>query len=355
MTDVSSPPSVSQAAAELHRRAVVVDSHNDLIELVDLHERRGRADYFALGMLPQLRAGGVDVQVLPIWTAPEHLPEGGLRRILRLLERAHRLAERHPQDVRVGLTGEEIDRTVAEGLVAFILALEGVEAVGRDVELLQTMARLGVRVVSLTHFERTQLGDGSSEEAAGSRLTTAGVAAVALLEELGVVVDVSHLSAAGTAHVLELARRPVIASHSSCRALVDHHRNLSDEHLKGVAATGGVVGINFYPWFVHDEAPSMDSIVDHVRHAADVAGVDHVGIGPDFMKELEDTMFPGQEVLFEGKDSKFTIPGMEGPADLPRFTEALLARDLSEEDVARILGGNYLRVFREVLGQPLPA
>jgi membrane dipeptidase len=272
MTEVSSLPEVSGAAAELHRRAVVVDSHNDLIELVDLHERRGQADYFASGMLPQLRAGGVDVQVLPIWTAPEHLPEGGLRRILRLLELSHRLAERHSEDVSIVRTGEDIDRTVAEGRIAIVLALEGVEAVGRDVELLQTMVRLGVRVVSLTHFERTQLGDGSGEDDAGSRLTAAGIAAVALLEELGVVVDVSHLSAAGTGHVLELARRPLIASHSSCRALVEHHRNLSDEHLKGVAATGGVVGINFYPWFVHDDAPTMDSIVEHVLHAVDVAG-----------------------------------------------------------------------------------
>jgi membrane dipeptidase len=344
---------VSAEAAALHRLAVVVDSHNDLMELVDLHEGRGQADYFASAMLPQLRAGGVDVQVLPIWTAPEYLPEGGLRRILRLVERANRLAARHPDDIRVALTGADVDQAVAEGRIAIVLALEGVEAIGRDVELLQTMARLGVRVVSLTHFERTQLGDGSREEAAGGRLTEAGVAALAVLEELGVVVDVSHLSAAGTEHVLALARRPVIASHSSCRALLDHHRNLSDDHLSRVAAAGGVVGVNFYPWFVDEENPTLDRVVDHIVHAVEVAGIDHVGIGPDFMKEIDDTFYPGQKVLFEGKDAKATIPGMEGPADLPRLTEALLHRNLSEEEITKVLGANYLRVFREVMGRPL--
>jgi membrane dipeptidase len=126
-------------------------------------------------------------------------------------------------------------------------------------------------MVSFTHFGRTGLADGSAEDAAGSRLTAAGVDAVHLLEELAVLIDVSHLSAAGTDHVLELATRPVVASHSSAHALCAHHRNLTDERLKGIAATGGVVGVNFFFGFIDPDNPSVERLVDHVEHVAGVA------------------------------------------------------------------------------------
>ena len=123
-----------------------------------------------------------------------------------------------------------------------------------SVELLSTLHRLGVRVASIAHWGRTPLADGSGEDATGSRLTAAGVAALREMERLGIVFDISHLGASGVAHVLELATRPVIATHSSARALRDHHRNLTDEQLRGVAATGGVVCVNFFAGFLSERS-----------------------------------------------------------------------------------------------------
>jgi len=231
-----------------------------------------------------------------------------------------------------------------------VLALEGCEAIGTDVELLRTFARLGVRMVSFTHFGRTALADGSAEESAGSRLTAAGVAAVQLLEELSVLVDVSHLSAAGTDHVLSLATRPVVASHSSAYALCEHHRNLTDERLKGIASTGGVVGVNFFYGFIDPAAPTVERLVDHIEHVAGVAGIDHVGLGPDFVKEVFEQLTPPAIPLdFDGLDGRRTIEGLDGPAGLPLVTGEMLRRGWPEADIRKVLGDNWLRVFRSAL------
>src|SRR5207248_553464 len=182
-------------ADQLHRDAVVVDTHNDLLMLVSRRPRTRQAAYFRDHWLPQLRAGGVDVQVLPVFIDDDFRPEGAMRQTLRMIEAAHRVAEGNPGQVRLCLSGDDIDAAVAAGKTALVLALEGCEAIGSTVELLRTLTRLGVRMASFTHFGRTALADGSAEDEAGSRLTSAGVAAVALLEELGVLIDVSHLSA----------------------------------------------------------------------------------------------------------------------------------------------------------------
>jgi membrane dipeptidase len=224
------------------------------------------------------------------------------------------------------------------------------------VELLRSLSRLGVRMASFTHFGRTALADGSAEDAAGSRLTAAGVAALALMEELGILVDVSHLSAAGTDHVLSLARRPVVASHSSAYELCAHHRNLTDERLKGIAATGGVVGVNFFYGFVDPGDPTVERLVDHMEHIASVAGIDHVGLGPDFVKEVFEQLTPPATgpVDFDGLDGSRVIPGLDGPAGLPLVTAELCRRGWPEADVRKVLGDNWLRVLRATLGAPLP-
>lgn len=338
---------------DLHQRAVVVDCHNDLIVLVAHHKAHGRTSYFKDHWLPELRRGGVDVQVIPVFVDDVYRPEKGLREALLLIETLHEVVEANPDDVGLCLNGEEIDQTVAEGKIALVLALEGAEHVGTDVELFSMFFRLGVRIASFTHFGRTMLADGSAEDAAGSRLTQAGVAAVELMQHIGMLVDVSHLSRAGTEHVLEITRRPVIASHSSARALRDHHRNLTDDLLKEIAGTGGVVGVNFFPWFVHDSAPTLDHIVDHIEHIASVAGIDHVGLGPDFVKEYYETQYPNEDVTFEGKSVKTTPAGTVGSSrDFPLVTEQLEARGFSESDIIKVLGENFLRVFRSELAKP---
>ena len=338
----------------LHGDAVVVDTHNDLLMSVSSRPVAEWSTFFRRQWLPQLRDGGVDVQVLPVYIDEQFQPEGSLRQTLRMIEAGHRIAEGNADAVTLCRTGAEIDAAVAAGSIALVLALEGAPGIDTDIELLQTMQRLGVQIVSFVHFVRTALADGSGEDAARSRLTRAGVEGFALLEELGVIFDVSHLGAGGVEHALELARRPVMATHSSARTLRDHHRNLTDDQLRGIAATGGVVCVNFFPGFLSDGQATLDDLVDHIEHVAAVAGPDAVGIGPDFIKELMDEEYPlVEELIIEGVDGKAVLPGLEGPRGLPLVTDALLARGFDKDHVLAILGGNTMRLFRQHLGVPL--
>jgi membrane dipeptidase len=338
---------------DLHHDAVVVDCHNDLILLVARKRALGDHRYFRDHVVPALRAGGVDVQVVPIFMEGEYAAEGALRRTLQLIEYVHQEAAANRDAVALCLTGAEVDETVADGRIALVLALEGCEGVGKQTELLGTMFRLGVRIASFTHFGRTLLADGSGEDGTGGRLTGAGVCAVREMERLGILVDVSHLSESGTRHVLEIATRPVIASHSSARVLRDHHRNLTDDQVRAIAATGGVIGINFFPAFVDVIHPTLDRVVDHIEHIAAVAGIEHVGIGPDFIKEYYDEVYPQYPTLkVQGLDAKTPIEGLTGPQDLPVLTEALRRRGVTDADARKILGENFLRVFRSELGIP---
>ncbi len=330
-------------------KVFATDGHNDLILLVDHHRTNGNPDYFRTGFIPQLREGGVGFVVAPIFVDLEYSPEGSLRRSLWLTELLLEEIEKNSDQVALCLTGEDLDAAIDADKIAFVIALEGCEQIGRDVEFLQTFFRLGVRTAMFTHFGRTLLADGSAEDEAGSRLTAAGVEAVKLMEELGMLVDVSHLNMAGTDHTLEIATRTVIASHSSARSLCDAHRNLTDERLKAIAATGGVIGINFFPLFVDAENHTLDRLIDHIEHVASVAGIDHVGLGPDFMREIADTYMPE----FQGINIGQVLDGTTGtPRDFPIVADALLKRGFSDDDVAKILGQNFLRVFKAEIGIP---
>ena len=134
---------------------------------------------------------------------------------------------------------------------------------------------------------------------------------------------------------------------------MEHHRNLADELVKGIAATGGVVGVNFFPGFIDPERPTVDRIVDHIEHLISLAGADHVGLGPDFVRELFEELYADQpDLRVMGLDPRATIEGLEGPNDLPVLTEVMLSRGLPEPVVRKLLGDNFLRVFREVMGVP---
>jgi membrane dipeptidase len=206
-------------------------------------------------------------------------------------------------------------------------------------------------MASFTHFGRTALADGSGEDGTGGRLTRAGIDALALMQSIGMLVDISHLSASCVDHVLELSTRPVIASHSSAFSLCGHHRNLTDERLKGIATSGGVIGVNFFHGFIDAADPTVARVVDHIEHIASTAGIDHVGLGPDFIKEvLDETLLPGDSHLIEGLDATHCIPGLEGPAGLPLITAEMVARGWPEDDIRKVLGGNWLRVLRAEIG-----
>ena len=198
---------------------------------------------------------------------------------------------------------------------------------------------------------RALLAEGSADEESGSRLPAAGVRAVAELERLGILLDVSHLAAPSVDHVLDLSTKTVVATHSCARALRDHHRNLSDEHLRGIAATGGVIGMNVLPTFVHETEATLDRVIDHIEHIGEVAGADHVGLGPDFLREYMDALYPQYDefLRFGGVDLKRIVPGLARERDLPNLTERLVERGWAEADVRKVLGENWLRVFRESL------
>ena len=326
--------------------AYVTDAHNDLLMLVQ--HFGGDRDYFSRNWLPQLRAGEVATQVLPVYVDEQWLPELALRQTLRLIETALTTVDSCP-DLMLCLQPGDATKALADGRIGIILALEGCPAVGPDPDLLRTFFRLGVRVASLTHFGRNSLADGSAEDGTGGRLTRAGVSAVRLMQDIGMLVDVSHLSLAGTRHVLEITQAPVLATHSSCRALREHHRNLPDAELRAIAATGGVIGINFFPLFVSAGQAAIGDVIDHIEHAVTVAGVDHVGLGPDFTREIAEVLYGGAHVI-EGCDMAAVVPGLAGPADLPAVATELANRGFRPADIAAVMGGNLRRLFNESLG-----
>ncbi|MEW9521358.1 dipeptidase [Streptomyces tubercidicus] len=336
----------------LHHRAVVADAHNDLLMAVAARPPERWGSYFRDRWLPQLRAGGIDIQVLPVFIEDQYRPEGALRQTLRMIECGHVLAEANADQVALCLDGADIDRALAADKIAIVLALESAPGIDASVELFSTVFRLGVRIASIAHLGRTPLADGSREDATGSRLTSPGVRALREMERLGMLFDISHLGASGVAHVLELAERPLIATHSCARALLDHHRNLTDDQIRGVADTGGVVCVNFIPEFLTDDVAKVgiDQVVDHIEHVVSVAGTDHVGLGSDFLREVVADIKPPCCEEANGELPPLDFPGLEGPADMPRITEALVVRGMPEEDVLKILGGNLRRLMSDHMG-----
>ena len=325
----------------------MADCHNDLL-LACLHRReRGAADPFGDDWLPGLRAGGVALQVLPIFTEEQFIGEGALRRTLEVLELAREIAAVHSHDVGIVETAGELDRVIGGGRIALLLALEGAEPIGSSLSMLDTMWRLGVRMASLTWNRRTMLADGVGETDTGGRLTSLGVEAVREMEHLGMVVDVSHLSAHGLAHLADVAVAPFVASHSSCRALCDHPRNLTDEQMRLVSGSGGFVAINAFGRFVATAGtPTIDRFVDHVQHAAAVIGDAAVAIGADFIADLVEQVDPilGRQLLVRLEDLVH-IEELKAPADFALLSRKLVER-FGPERAARFAGANVLEFFR---------
>ncbi|HLS89015.1 MAG TPA: dipeptidase [Sphingobacteriaceae bacterium] len=323
-----------EAAQALHRDALVVDAHADtVLDIINgrplgRRSRRGHVD------LPRLRDGGVKVQVFAHYIQGEYKPDRALPRFLELLDAFLTEVDANASHITVVKTVAQLEEAVSQGKIAAVLAIEGGEALAGRLAVLRIFHRLGVRLIGLTWNERNDLADGVGESGTGGGLSRLGVAVVQEMNRLGMVVDVSHLSDAGFWHVMEVSSRPVVASHSNCRALCNHPRNLSDEQIKALARNGGVMGMNFYPPFV-DEDPrqaTIDRIVDHMEHIVQLVGPDHVGLGSDF----------------DGIDS--TPIDLEDVSKLPRLTEAMVRRGFSDADIRKILGENFLRVFRQVWG-----
>jgi membrane dipeptidase len=341
----------SDADKELTQRIGIVDSHNDFATAIAARRASGVYDSLASYWLPRFRDGGCRLVVAPIWISSLFVPEGALRRAVQVVDGLLSEIEACPDDLVLVRTFSDIQAARQAGKVSILLAFEGAEPLGHDLAALRLFHRAGLRMVSLTWSRRNAFGDGAWENESRGGLTRLGRAAVAELDRLGIVVDVSHASDCTAWDVLEVASGPVIASHSNARALQDHPRNLTDELIRAIAQTGGVIGVTAVPRFISNGPATIGGWVDHLEHVVQVAGIDHVGIGADFVHELYQ-LGAALEIAEYGPDwgpPAGPFEGMLGPEDLPGLTAELLRREFDEPSLRKVFHANYYRVFERVL------
>ncbi|HUT15187.1 MAG TPA: dipeptidase [Anaerolineae bacterium] len=323
-------------AATLHQKSIVFDGHCDtLLAALDGERKLGERSSEGHVDLPRLHEGGVTAQVFAMYVEAEYLPAGASRQTLRMLDVLFGELEANADSFVLATGAGDIEKAKTAGQVAAVIGMEGAEALEGDLGLLRVFHRLGLRLLTVAWSRRNQAADGVSESRTGGGLTTFGEQLVRECNRLGIILDISHLAAAGVRDVLELSTRPVIASHSNAYALCSHPRNLTDEQLDALAKKGGVVGVTFVPAFIAEEGKgaNLDKLLDHIDHIVGVIGTDHVGLGSDF-----DGLGPRAP------------EGLEDVTCLPGITAGLIGRGYSAEDVRNILGGNLMRVFRQVVG-----
>ena len=360
---------ISERARKLHASALVFDTHVDIPNLLrpdwNFTDQHGE-DHVDL---PRLRKGGLDALFMSIYMSGTVTGPQAVNNALERIAAVHKLAEDLPAEIALCTTADEVRRAHGEGKVAVLLGMEGGHMINNSLPILRTYANLGVRYLTLTHSVNTNWADSSGDQPTHQGLTEFGRQVVRELNRLGVMVDVSHVADTTFWDALEVSRAPMIASHSSSRAIARHHRNMTDEMIKALAAKGGVVQINYAVGFLDDEraqyslriadrqreldkqfpgppnakrrqveivrefgpAPEVrwEKIVDHIDHVVKLVGPDHVGLGSDF-------------------DGATMPVGMEDVAQLPKITEALLRRNYPEVDIKKILGENTLRLMADV-------
>jgi membrane dipeptidase len=369
--------SIEARAARVQREAIVIDTHIDTTghlqrtgwNFTERHDPRdGHVD------LPRMKEGGLTGAFFAIDGLDQVKGPEIVEPALAGLDALRSLAETMPDKVMLCLTAADVRRARQSGRIALLVGVEGGHIIHDSLATLRTYARLGARYMTLTHFVNTSWADSSGEPPAHDGLTDFGRQVVREMNRLGMIVDISHVSDKTFYDALETSAAPVIASHSSCRVLAGHVRNMTDEMIKALAAKGGVIQINFHAPYLddaYDQAqkqlqPEVDAlrkdlemkypgpenaakraeevrvfqssrlpkvswmkIVEHIDHAVKLVGADHVGIGSDM-------------------DGAVMPEGMEDCSHLPRITEELLRRGYSEADVKKILGGNTLRVMEQV-------
>ena len=366
-------------AARVHEQAIVVDTHADTTQRLvfdpkfDLGERHsdGNID------IPRMKEGGLDALFFSIWVPSDVVGPPALKRAYDQIDAVRETVRTHPNDLVLATTAADVRRAAGEHKIAALMGVEGGHMIDDDLRQLRNFAALGARYMTLTHFKNNNWADSSTDKPAHNGLTPFGKDVVREMNRLGMMVDISHVADKTFYDVLGLTTAPVIASHSSCRALTNHPRNMTDEMLRALARNGGVVMINYHAAFISEEfrvasekrsgdvvtsmsalskkcggneacttregeridheammngslpKVSWERIIDHIDHAVKIAGADHVGLGSDF----------------DGA----TMPlGLEDASKLPKITDALLKKGYSEQDVVKILGGNILRVMEAV-------
>ena len=369
----------------IHKRAIAVDMHADTVqrvldEHVDLQQQLNDGHFDAV----RAKAGGLDAQFFSIWVEPQLFGGGGERAVKRAddqISAVRALAEKHPETWQLATSAADVQRAVQDGKIAALMGLEGGYAIDEKLENVQRYYDLGVRYMSPAWSVSTSWAGSSGDDIGASLgLTDFGKNVVREMNRLGMMVDVSHVSDKAFWDIVNTSTKPVVATHSACRAIANVPRNLTDEMIRALANTGGVVNVIFYPEHIEpgwselkkrvdvEIAPMVQAasanepgnavhkklardrvrqreyaarlprvyvsrIVDHIDHIVKLVGVDHVGIGSDF----------------DGVQS--TATDLATIADLPNLTKELLQRGYSPSDVEKILGGNMLRVMEAQQGK----
>src|SRR5947209_1390532 len=370
---------VSARAKQIHDRAIVIDSHDDTTQRlifdkafdIGARNKNGNID------IPRMRDGGLDALFFSIWVPGDVTGGTAVKRALDQIDAVREAVRTHPHDLMLATTAADVRKAAADHKIAALMGMEGGHMIDDDLRLLRVYAALGVRYMTLTHYKNNSWADSSTDNAAHNGLTAFGKDVVREMNRLGVMVDISHVADKTFFDAIETTRAPMIASHSSSRAIAKHPRNMTDDMMRALARNGGVVMINYHAAFISEEfrvasekknvnliaaieamskkcggneacatmegeridheammkgdlpKVTWEKIVEHIDHAVKVAGVDHVGLGSDF----------------DGA----TMPlGMEDASKLPKITDALLKKGYSEADIEKILGGNILRVMEAV-------
>jgi membrane dipeptidase len=351
-----------QDAARLHADSLVVVGHSDIVACdVDWRRESGESDVLDRRHAPTLRAGGVHVVCDHIggdarygYLPATRLATDHLQRCMRALD--HTLNELATSDhFMLATSVSDIHRARALGKIAFVICLEGAAPLEEEISYLRNFYRLGLRCLGLTHDLRNGVADGIRERSGGG-LTHFGVTVVEECDRLGIVVDVSHLSDRGTEDVLAISSKPIIASHSNARSLCTNARNLPDELIKGIAQSGGVIGFHALDRLVGGApAPTFDQLLRHIAFIAEIGGTDCIGVGPDLMENWDPTIVryvSERSTTINGVPAsrlEYSYPtGMASLADLPHVTAGLLELGFGSEDIAKFLGGNFMRVFERV-------
>jgi membrane dipeptidase len=359
----------SERARKIHFSSIVLDTHIDTTPKLegdwkfDEEHREGHID------LPRMRKGGLNALFFSIYMSGTITGPKAVNDSINRISAVHKLAEDMPDRVALCTTADEVRRAHRQGKIAALMGMEGGHMINNSLATLRMYARLGVRYLTLTHSVNTDWADSSGDQPRHNGLTDFGKEVVRELNRLGVIVDISHVADKTFWDALAVSRAPMIASHSSCRALSGHARNMTDEMIKALAAKGGVIQINYLDQFIDNTlfeymrkaqpfmrelaqkypgrenaarrreeverqfgpAPraSWEKIIEHIDHAVKLVGVNHVGLGSDF-------------------DGGSMPAGMEDVTHLPKITEALLRKGYSEADIKKILGENTLRLLADV-------
>jgi membrane dipeptidase len=338
---------ITAKVQELHRQAFIVDAHFDLAADVAHQRERGARQVIASRYLERFREGGFDLIVSSIFIENYFLPEMGLRRALDQISHLSQELDDLSDAFLLCRGWNDIQAARDSGRIGLLLSLEGADPLQNDLNLLRIFYDLGVRGIGLTWSRRNYAADGCAftpePEARSCGLTDFGRSLVQKAEQLGMLVDVSHMNEAGFWDVMQTATRPVIASHSNCRALADTPRNLTDDQIKALAAGGGVVGMNAISAFVGDATRrrGVEDMLAHVDHVATLAGIDHVGLGLDFCGGFENYLS-----LPHVLDTYDVLPGHHHLKD---FTAGLVRRGYNDGDILKVLGRNFMRVYESVL------